>query len=360
MLLGASVRPRARRRTRLASAASLAALWTVVHRRYRDAGRRQARAELDLLRAASWEAYTRHYNENVPTVEEEFDIWGKYHQHRHEMRYDLVAAAVREHLPLGGIVVDIGCGSALVADRIAELQAEYVGLEFGAHQLGVAAEKSSTTSSRPSTLHRDLARGDAAALPLRDGQVDLVVMSEVIEHLLRPEQAVWEVARVLRPGGVLVMTTNNASEMPLRSPLSHPFAWIEKALGFHHPTLISNRPWVWPDAVQSSLLPPGSPPMHLPHTHHKQGETRRLFDLAGLETFHASSFEFPPPQSATARWLESHGQRGRRVVDGIEAVAQRVPLLNRLGCHLFMLARKVGDPVSPVPPAGAWPGPFSP
>ena len=47
----------------------------------------------------------------------------------------------------------------------------------------------------------------------------------------RPERAVWEVARVLRPQGVYVLTTNNASEMPLRSPLSHLFVWAEKALG---------------------------------------------------------------------------------------------------------------------------------
>jgi hypothetical protein len=31
----------------------------------------------------------------------------------------------------------------------------------------------------------------------------------------------------------------------------------------------------------------------------------------------------------------------------------------RLGCHVFMRARKVSDPVSPTPPPGVWPGPFS-
>ena len=65
---------------------------------------------------ANWEAFTRHYNERVPTVEEEFQLWGAYHQHRHEMRYDLVGNAVRAHLPPGGVIVDSGCGSALVAE----------------------------------------------------------------------------------------------------------------------------------------------------------------------------------------------------------------------------------------------------
>ena len=61
-------------------------------------------------------------------------------------------------------------------------------------------------------------------------------MSEVIEHLMRPDHAVWEVSRVLRDGGVFVMTTNNASEMPCISPLRNPLAWVEKALGATNPS----------------------------------------------------------------------------------------------------------------------------
>src|SRR5439155_15512581 len=138
----------------------------------------------------------------------------------------------------------------------------------------------------------------------------VVVMTEVIEHLLRPERAVWEVSRVLKPGGVFIMTTNNASEAPLRTPLSHLFAWIEKAVGWDHPEAISLRPWVWPEPVDRALLPEGSPDVYVPHTHHIQGETRALFRAAGLETFAASSFEFPPPQSALARWLDARGEPG--------------------------------------------------
>jgi SAM-dependent methyltransferase len=196
-------------------------------------------------------------------------------------------------------------------------------------------------------------------MPLEDGSMDVVVMSEVIEHLLRPELAVWEVARVLRPGGILIMTTNNASEVPLRSPLSHLFAWIEKAVGADHPEFVSLRPWVWPYPVDRELLPDGSPDVYLPHTHHIQAETRRLFAAAGLDTVRWSTFEFPPPQSRIAGWLDRRGAIGRRIVDGIELVAQRTPGVRRLGCHLLMVARKVGDSVAASPPPGLWPGPFS-
>jgi SAM-dependent methyltransferase len=202
-------------------------------------------------------------------------------------------------------------------------------------------------------------RGNGEGLPFTDASFDVVVMTEVIEHLLRPELAVWEVARVLKPGGVYVMTTNNASEVPLRSPLTHLFAWLEKAFGAYHPELISYRPWIWPEKMDRSILPDGAPDVYLPHTHHIFGETNRMFGAAGLNTFHFSTFEFPPPQAATSQWLDHRGAVGSHVADAIEAVATRIPLVNRLGCHLFVLARKAGLPVSDRPPVGVWPGPMS-
>ena len=356
-LIAALVRPGAPRGQREAAAALLLSYWIFVYGRYREASRKTTVWEREQLRGVSWDAFWRHYNERVPTIEEEFELWGAYHQHRHEMRYDLVAAAARKHLPSGGSLLDVGCGSGLVADRILDVDADYFGFDFGGHHIEYAAKRFGDVSSR---LRFHFARGDAQLLPYADGSIDVVVMSEVIEHLLQPELAVWEIARVLKPGGVFIMTTNNASEVPLRSPLSHLLVWLEKAIGADHPDLISLRPWVWPDPVDRDLLPEGSPDVYMPHTHHIQGETRRMFAAAGLETFKWSTFEFPPPQSATAQWLDKRGATGRRIVDVIEAIAQRTPLVRRLGCHLFMHARKTSDPVSPTPPLGIWPGPLSP
>jgi SAM-dependent methyltransferase len=295
----------------------------------------------------------------VPTIEEEFDLWGEYHQHRHEMRYDLVAAEVRRRLPVEGTVLDIGCGSALVADRLLDVPAYYVGFDYGGHHIDYAAKKMRGLAGDPGVrLRSSFARGDAQTLPFADGSVDVVVLSEVIEHLLQPELAVWEIARVLRPGGWFVMTTNNASEVPLRSPLSHLFAWLEKAFGATHPQLISLRPWVWPWPVDADLLPPGSPEVYLPHTHHIMAQTRQMFAAAGLVTEHWSTFEFPPPQAATAQWLDKRGEPGRRAVDVIEAVCRTTPLVKRLGCHVFMVARRAPGGAA-KPPPGIWPGPFS-
>jgi SAM-dependent methyltransferase len=338
---------------RAASALALGSYWTLVYLRYRRHGVRRTKKEFDLLAATDWEVYWRHYNEEVPTIDEEFEIWGPYHQHRHELRYDLVADVVRRHLPPGGRVFDLGSGSANVADRLTDLDALYIGMDFGQPMVEYAKKK---LSGRKASLGAVFLRGDGAQLPLAQKSCDVVVMSEVIEHLTRPELAVWEVSRILKPGGVFVMTTNNASEMPLRSPLSHLFVWIEKALGASVPGAISYRPWIWPRKMSSRVVPEGSPDVYLPHTHHIQAETRRLFSSAGLDTFRWSTFEFPPPQSATAGWLERRGRLGLRLVDMLEAMARITPGISRLGTHVMMVARKVGEPVEASPPPGVWPG----
>jgi SAM-dependent methyltransferase len=356
-LLYAGLRGGAPKAQRAGAFAALVGYWSVVYARYRARSLAQTALEREQLKSVSWEAFWRHYNERVPTIEEEFELWGPYHQHRHEMRYDLLADEVRRHLPPGGRVVDVGCGSALVADRIRDKDGTYVGFDFGGHHIEYAAKKYADITERQ--LRTAFIRGDAEKLPLADATADVVVFSEVIEHLLRPELAVWEISRILKPGGVLVMTTNNASEVPLRSPLSHLFAWLEKAVGIEHPSLISLRPWVWPEPVDRDLIPEDSPDVYVPHTHHIMAETRDMFSAAGLETFRWSTFEFPPPQAASSVWLDKRGKAGQQIIDVVEKIAQRTPIVRRLGCHVFMLARKTKEPVSATPPPGIWPGPFS-
>jgi 2-polyprenyl-6-hydroxyphenyl methylase/3-demethylubiquinone-9 3-methyltransferase len=340
---------------RVPAVVALVALWTAVYVRYRARGRETTQLERQRLADADWEAVDRYYKAGDATIQEAFEVWGAYHQHRHEMRYDLVAAAVREHLPARGAVLDVGCGGGLVAERLKDVAASYVGVDIPARSLQLAAQDRVAGEA----LRTAWASASGDGLPFPDATFDVVVFSEVIEHLLRPELAVWEIGRVLRPGGVLVMTTNNASEMPGRSPLTHLFAWLEKALGATRPGLISLRPWVWPQPVDPAFTSPGSAPVYLAHTHHIYGETRTLFAQAGLATVRWSTFEFPPPQSATSARLERWGAAGRRTVDVIEAVASRTPLVRRLGCHLMVVSRKVGPPVAEEPPAGVWPGPFS-
>lgn len=91
-----------------------------------------------------------------------------------------------------GRVLDIGC-----ADRWVETAlppgTEYIALDYPTTGAGMYG-------ARPDLF------GDASCLPLGDATVDTVVMLEVLEHLRHPRQALAEIARVLRPGGRLLMS----------------------------------------------------------------------------------------------------------------------------------------------------------
>jgi SAM-dependent methyltransferase len=61
-------------------------------------------------------------------------------------------------------------------------------------------------------------RANLVALPCRGGSVDVVVTSQVVEHLWDQEAFVAECARVLRPGGRLVVSTPDRRTFPPGNP----------------------------------------------------------------------------------------------------------------------------------------------
>jgi 2-polyprenyl-6-hydroxyphenyl methylase / 3-demethylubiquinone-9 3-methyltransferase len=109
-----------------------------------------------------------------------------------ESRADLIPAPPRRRPTL----VDIGCGGGLLAAHLDGYR--HLGVDLSAPSLRVAAG------------HGVLpVRADAVALPLRDQVADVVVAGEVFEHVPDLPRVIEEIARVLRPEGVLVFDTIN-------------------------------------------------------------------------------------------------------------------------------------------------------
>jgi len=63
------------------------------------------------------------------------------------------------------------------------------------------------TFGEPDTSTGEDVKGDLLALPFPDNAFDGVVLTEVLEHCINPPAAVGEVFRVLRPGGLLLVTS---------------------------------------------------------------------------------------------------------------------------------------------------------
>lgn len=90
-------------------------------------------------------------------------------------------------LPLGaGTVLDIGCGNAPYGDLLP-----------GWRRIGVNID---ATDASPEVV------GDGTCLPFRDGCADAVLCTQVMEHVRDPFRLVGELVRVLKPGGVLILS----------------------------------------------------------------------------------------------------------------------------------------------------------
>ncbi|RBY92386.1 bifunctional 3-demethylubiquinone 3-O-methyltransferase/2-octaprenyl-6-hydroxy phenol methylase [Blastococcus sp. TBT05-19] len=108
-----------------------------------------------------------------------------------------LAASRAAHIPPaapGALLVDLACGGGLMAPHAARLGYRHVGVDLGETGLRVARGHGVVP-----------VRGSVLAVPLVDGCADVVVAGEVLEHVEDDVAVLAECARLLKPGGTLVV-----------------------------------------------------------------------------------------------------------------------------------------------------------
>lgn len=100
----------------------------------------------------------------------------------------------------GRAVLDLGCGDGALAVRLAAAGAQVVGLDADPAMLLAAAARAADAG-----VNVHLATGRAEALPFATGRFDLVVAVTVLCFVPDADTAFREMARVLRPGGAVVI-----------------------------------------------------------------------------------------------------------------------------------------------------------
>ena len=110
----------------------------------------------------------------------------------------------RSRHPLEGkSALDVGCGAGLLAEPLARLGARVTAIDAAPEVIAVARDHAASMG-----LEIDYR---VAAVEETEGQFDLVTSMEVIEHVADPAAFVKSLARRLAPGGLLILSTPNAT-----------------------------------------------------------------------------------------------------------------------------------------------------
>lgn len=120
------------------------------------------------------------------------------HMHRHFMPVVMAMAGV---LRQGARMLDVGCGNGFTCGEFLKRGIEVVGIDLSEEGIALAREK------YPLGRFEILSADDNLATRLGSAQFDLVVSTEVVEHLYAPRKWAQGCFEVLEPGGRLVCTT---------------------------------------------------------------------------------------------------------------------------------------------------------
>src|ERR1700756_3543513 len=129
---------------------------------------------------------------------------------RHQVVYQRLAPRCA-----GRDVLEAGCGEGYGADLIAGVARRVVAVDY---------DEAAVAHVRSRYPRVEVMQANLAELPLPDASMDVVVNFQVIEHLWNQPQFVRECARVLRPSGLLLMSTpNRITFSPGRDTPVNPF-----------------------------------------------------------------------------------------------------------------------------------------
>lgn len=107
------------------------------------------------------------------------------------------------HLAEGKAVLDIACGEGYGSAMLAAVAASVIGVDISQEAVAHASQKYADVTGL------QFRHGDAASIPVETDSVDVVISFETIEHHEKHQEMIDEIRRVLRPGGILIISSPN-------------------------------------------------------------------------------------------------------------------------------------------------------
>jgi len=108
-------------------------------------------------------------------------------------RQDLIKKLVMKYSSEGEFILDLGCSGGKAIEKLKQRKVYGLDISFDA-----------VLKARKAGL-KNIINGDAQNIPIKDGTFDLVVCSDLLEHIKKDKQTVNEIHRVLKKGGIALI-----------------------------------------------------------------------------------------------------------------------------------------------------------
>jgi ArsR family transcriptional regulator len=157
-------------------------------------------ARTESIRAERAEAASRHF----ASIAQVWDQIRSLHVAESEVERAIDKALGRRRL---GRLVDIGTGTGRMIELFGPRAAQAIGIDRSSEMLRLARVKLEAAG-----IQSSLRQGDIYALPLGDESADNVIIHQVLHYAHSPAAAIVEAARILAPGGTLLVVDFAAHE----------------------------------------------------------------------------------------------------------------------------------------------------
>lgn len=199
-------------------------------------------------------------------------------------------------------VLDLGCGTGFVIKRLSERGYHCTGVDAADEMLRIARREN------PNSIIR---KSDAGRLPFKNGSFDIISSIELLRYIKDREKCVQEMHRVLKPGGICMVTL--APRYSLHGYSA--FNWINYWL--HLPRFSNVRQYF--ETTSSS---------------------RRLFSAAGFKKVEIKSCFFGPFVLAEKILPRSLMRRILRSYEPLDNFLGRHRMISNFANHMIVIARK--------------------
>lgn len=211
-----------------------------------------------------------------------------------------------------GKVLEVGCGSGQMLCDMLKRDFKVVGVDMAP---GMIQASRSLVAKHFGGRRVDLVVGDIENLCFRDASFDLIIAAGVIEYLRSDEEALLGLYRILKPGGVLILSVRNKLNL---SRLLVTTRDLLRSLPVVGPILL----WMAKAVHRLLSLPPNS---GIPGRRHIPWELKRRMRVLGLQPREHAFYHF----AVIPRFLE------RRFPESCVALEEKLEILSRTPLGYF-------------------------